>query len=280
MVALEQPASAVAINPRQGLIDLVNVIPVENRLAGARKVLQAKSLAGSFAAHIEHQLRNGGRIYIGVMDTFAKGQTHGTNVEARIRANAPEYLRDRIVIVRYDTAGLNREQLANLMKTMAADASSKKLVAVSVSGGLEPYGVKAIQTWTGKPLDKSTAGAGFEAAAQRAKLTPSERAGWDALAKASRSVPVVTPVWNDGNTTLAAMKLAAANGVVTTIDKGGAATEVPLFDMRMAAQFKNTHSSQSPPTFIGQALGVLSEQRYDQIFPRSGGGSLPIYIGL
>jgi hypothetical protein len=282
---LNKSAPVVAINPvRQGLVDVVNKFPVENRLAGVRNVLKSKNLAGSFTAHVEHQLRNGGKIYIGVMDTFAKGETHGTNVEARIRANAPEYLRDRIVIVRYNTAGLNREQLGKLMQQMAGDASSKKIVALSVSGGLEAYGVNAIQTWTGKPLNKSTAGQGFEATAQRAKLSATERAGWDALAKASRVVPIATAVWNNGTTTLAAMKLASSNGVVATIDKGGEATEVPLFDIRMPAQVGNKHSSQSPPTFIGQALGMFSKEAYLKTFPKEvpqpGRGSLPVYIGL
>lgn len=72
------------------------------------------------------------------------------------------------------------------------------------------------------------------------------------------------------------MTLARSNGIVTTIDRSpdSKATEVPLADIRMPAQFLNARTSQSAPTFIGQALGMLDESTVRRIIvpmPRDSG---------
>lgn len=279
----DPPLQVASADVRQRVIDVVRNVPLENRLPAITGVLKSHNLAGSFKAHLEDQIRTTGKIRIAVMDDFSPGHTHGTNVEARIRSNAPAYLRHRIQIVRYDVGGLNATERGQLMQRMAADASAKRVVAVSVSGGVDAYGVTAIESWIGKPLNRSTAAAAFQATAKRAHLTPQEAAGWAALANASRRIPCVTPVWNNGTTTLAAMGMAASNGIVTTIDKSSdsVATEVPLFDARMPAQWGNGFASQSAPTFIGQALGLLTERRLiDIVSPKPqpsglGNGGLP-----
>jgi hypothetical protein len=262
--AAERPTSAPAVDAGAtkvaGFPNLKNFFPVENRLPAVKTVLAQKNLAGSFAAHIKEQLNKTMRVKIAVVDDFRAGQTHGRAVEARIRANAPSYYQRAIEVVRYNVGGLSPEATAKVIKQAATDASNKKFVAMDIAGGLEPYGVDKIQSWTGEPVNKASAGKAFEAVAQRAKLTSTQRDAWAAVARASKVIPVVTPVWNDGNTTLAALTLASSNGIVTSIDagKGSKATEVPLFDIRMPAMDGNPHTSQSAPTFLGQALGVLN----------------------
>ncbi len=254
-------AAAGAVGTKvAGFPNIKNFFPVENRLPAVKAVLAQKNLAGSFAAHIKDQLNKTMRVKIAVVDDFRAGQTHGRVVEARIRANAPSYYQRAIEIVRYDIGGLSPEATAKVIKQAATDASNKKFVAMDIAGGLEPYSVDKIQSWTGAPVSKASAGKAFEAVAQRAKLTPTQRDAWAAVAQASKVIPVVTPVWNDGNTTLAALTLANSNGIVTSIDSGNGskATEVPLFDIRMPALDGNPHTSQSAPTFLGQAMGVLS----------------------
>ena len=258
-------------------------LPVENRLVQVRSVLTHKHLAGSFVAHMKDQLQRTGVIRVAVVDDFSPGQTHGLNVERRILASTPSYLRDRVRIVRYDMGGLSPERKVDMLRTAAQYARDKKFVALSVSGGIEAYGVQSIKNWIGAPLDRTTAARAFEVTAQRAKLGAGERAAWNELGKASSRIPVVTPVWNDGNTTLAALTLARSNGIVTTIDcsPDSKATEVPIADIRMPAQFLNTRTSQSAPTFIGQALGMLDAASARRIIvptPRDSGygnGGLP-----
>lgn len=266
-----------------GLPNPLNHLPVENRLKQVGAVLESKQLAGSFVAHLKDQLHRDGVIRIAVVDDFSAGQTHGTNVEARILANVPGYLKDRVRIVRYNVGGQDRAGRARVLQRAATAAQNKEVVAVSVSGGMQAYGVASIERWVGGPLDRSSVRRAFDATAQRAALLPEERAAWASLARASQRVPVVTPVWNDGNTTLAALTLAGSNGVVTSIDRGhgSEATEVPLADIRMPAQWRNTKTSQSAPTFIGQALGLLNERSARQAIhlpPRDSGfrnGGLP-----
>ncbi len=278
--AASADGAMVAGNPLETLRNLgrdaLNNIPVENRFGQVSGVLSDHNLQGSFTAHVEDQLSRTGKIRIAVVDDFSSGATHGTNVEARIRTNAPSYLRDRIEIVRYDVGGQDRAGVARVLQDAAQDAQNKEVVALSISGGLQAYGVDAIQGWIGQPLNGSSADEAFSATAQRAGLTQGERDAWAEVADASRRIPVVTPVWNDGNTTLAALTAASSNGIVTSIDQsqGSRATEVPLFDIRLPAQAFNDHTSQSAPTFIGQALGVVSRERASQLIvptPRDSG---------
>lgn len=260
-----------------------NHLPVESRARQVRAVLDSKNLAGSFVAHLKDQLRRDGVIRIAVVDDFSAGRTHGTNVEERILANVPGYLRDRVRIVRFNVGGKDRAGRARVLLQAAQAAQNKSVVAVSISGGVQAYGVASIERWVGAPLDRGNVDSAFNATAQRAALTSEERAAWSALGSASQRVPIVTPIWNDGNTTLAALTLAGSNGIVTTIDRGNGshATEVALTDIRMPAQWGNPNTSQSAPTFIGQALGLLDERSARQaihIGPRDSGfrnGGLP-----
>jgi hypothetical protein len=237
----------------------LNSLPVENRLTQVRQTLQQKNLEKSFASHANKQLREQGVIRIGVVDNYGPGETHGLNVEARIRANAPAKLQNKIQIVRYDVAGLDRDGVAKVLSRAAADASKKDLVALNIAGGVQPYSVDSIQQWISAELTSSNAGRAADEVSSRAKLTPAERNAWASLSSASYRIPVVTPVWNDGNTTLAALTLARSNGIVTSIDTSSdsQATEVAIVDVRMPAQVGSKKTSQSAPTFIGQALGLV-----------------------
>ena len=103
----------------------LNNLPVENRVQQVRGVLDSKNLAGSFVAHLKDQLHRNGVIRIGVVDDFSAGQTHGLNVEARILANVPSYLKDRVRIIRFDMGGQDRAGRARMLQRAAAAAQPR-----------------------------------------------------------------------------------------------------------------------------------------------------------
>ena len=261
MAAPQSGRTPLTDTRRAGFPNPFSQIPVENRLPLVQAVLANKQLAGSFIAHLKDQLQRDGTIRIAVVDDFSAGQTHGVNVETRILANVPDHLRDRVRIVRYDMGGKGQAGRAQVLQRVADAAQRKEVVAVSISGGLQAYPVERIERASGQPLSKASAARAFDATARQSGMAGAERAAWAALAQASKRIPVVTPVWNDGNTTLAALMLAGSNGIVTTIDPSQAsrATKTPLADVRMPDPWKSGTTSQSAPTFIGQSLGLLDE---------------------
>jgi hypothetical protein len=279
---LTRPAVIAAPRLLAAIPNPLNQLPVDNRLPQIRAVLDSKNLSGSYAAHLKEQLRTKGYISVAVVDDFKNG-THGRNVEQRILANVPSYLRDKVRIVRYDVGGLDAKGRAAVITRAANDASNKKFVALSLSGGMDAYNAGGIGRAMGQPLNSASAGRGFEALASKNKMSKEERAAWSAISAASKRIPVVTPVWNDGNTTLGALAAARSNGIVTTIDqhRDSLATQIPLHDIRMPAQPFSNRTSQSAPTFIGQSLGLLKESdtRSPVPTPRDSGyrnGGLPV----
>jgi hypothetical protein len=235
----------------------------------AESTLQNHGLNGSFVSHFGRQLEEG-KIQIGVIDDFKNG-THGRNVVLRILENMPAELRGKVEIVRYDVGGLNAEQRAEVINRAGQDAKDKKLLALSVSGGINAYPVSTIEQATGQPLSKDTATAGFEALAKINRTSAATLESFESLNAASKAIPVVTPVWNGGNTTMAALLLGgnSGNGIITSIDRPAAdiqnrlynATDIPnLVDVRVPAQPLNPNTSQSAPYFIANMLSYALER--------------------
>jgi hypothetical protein len=235
----------------------------------AEATLQKHGLSGSFVSHFGFQLAQG-KIQIGVIDDFKNG-THGKNVVLRILENMPAELRGKVEIVRYDVGGLNAEQRAQVIMRAGQDAKDKKLLALSVSGGIDAYPVSTIERATGQPLTKDTAASGFDALARTNRTSAATLDSFESLNAASSAIPVVTPVWNGGNTTMAALLLGgnSGNGIITSIDRPAAdfqnrlynATDIPnLVDVRVPAQPLNPNTSQSAPYFIANMLSYALER--------------------
>lgn len=245
----------------------------------AEQTLTNHSLRGSFVALFEKQFKEG-KIRVGVIDDFRPGETHGRNVEQRILDQMPQELRGKVEIVRYDVAGLTRDERAKVLLRAADDAQDKKIVALSVSGGINAYPVATIEKAIGgKDLTKDTARAGYDALVRINGLSPTEQESFKQLNLASGKIPVVTPVWNNDTTTMAALLLGSrsGNGIITSIDKppvnpNGAlykATEIAgMVDVRVPGKVPNPNTSQSAPYFIGNMLGYALEEYKDKTAPR------------
>lgn len=147
----------------------------------ARQVLENHNLQGTFNAHVLKQPEENGRVRIGIIDNFSPGETHGRNVEERLVASLPDYLRNRVDIVRSDYQEIRQDMV----------------------------GISSVST----------------------------------------AVPVVTPIWNDGNTTPAALW---RNVIVTSISGDGTrATQSPLVDIAIAPLPGNQFTSQRAPRVRG-----------------------------
>jgi uncharacterized membrane protein len=241
----------------------INKIPVKLRLDQVENVLEDRGLKDSMVQRVQNQLNRNGAIMIGVIDDFRPGQTHGENVVQRILTNAPKELQGKIAIVRYDVGGLEGDARAKVMMNAAEDAKSGQLVGLSVSGGMNAYGVPAIEKWTGRPLNAANAEQAYDTIVQKAvaygSMTRMEAQAFEKLNEAAKYTPVATPIWNKNTTTLAAAKGAGPEGniIVTTIDNhsGSQATKIQGFaDISIDPQYKNNFTSQSAPTFLGQML--------------------------
>jgi hypothetical protein len=242
----------------------------------AESTLQNHGLSGSFLSHFGRQLEQG-KIQIGVIDDFKNG-THGKNVVLRILENMPAELRGKVDIVRYDVGGLDAEQRAEVIIRASQDAKDKKLLALSVSGGINAYPVSTIEQAIGQPLSKDTATSAFEALIRINRTSAAALESFESLNAASRAIPVVTPVWNGGNTTMAALLLGgnSGNGIITSIDRPVAdiqnrlynATDIPnLVDVRVPAQPFNPNTSQSAPYFIANMLSYALERHHERSRP-------------
>jgi hypothetical protein len=232
-------------------------------VADAEQTLKNHSLNGSFLAHFDLQLKQG-KIRIGVIDDFST--SHARNVEQRILDQMPQGLRGKVEIVRYDVAGKDAEGRAQVIAKAAHDAQDKKLLALSVSGGISAYPVANIEKLIGgQDLTKDTARRGYDAVIRNNNTSPTLQNALSELNRASGKIPVVTPVWNDNNTTLPALLLGSnsGNGIITSIDRpaidpGGKlyhATQIPdLVDVTVPGSFGNPNTSQSTPYFIGNLL--------------------------
>ena len=239
-------------------------------IQNAEKTLRNHHLSSSFVAHFSKLLEEKKPIRIGIIDDF-KNSTHGRNVVMRILENMPSELRGKVEIVRYDVGGLNADQRAKVITAAADDAQKKKLVALSVSGGINAYSVSAIEKAIGEPLKKESAQAGYDALVKANQTSIAVTGSFEALNAASKSIPVVTPVWNDGKTTMAALRLGgnSGNGMITSIEKPVLdinnklynATDISgLVDVRVPARPFNPNSSQSAPSFIADMLSYALEE--------------------
>jgi hypothetical protein len=244
---------------------------LEKRIDQALKTLEDHNLKGSFLAHVKDQLEKTGEIRIGVIDEFNKpNSTHGKNVMERIRATMPEYMKKYVKIIPFDVTGPNNEIG---FKNAIAAAKNKDIVALSVSGGIDAINIENLETRMGVvDINASnrqkafwTAIPGLEKISNNNTLDQTMME----LSLASKRIPVVTPVWNNGYTTLPAILGAGKGGpIVTSIDEkygNSSRTEAPgMVDFYAPVpaikELRNEFTSQSPPYFIGQILGGLSKQ--------------------
>jgi hypothetical protein len=211
-------------------------------------VIGRHSLLGSFKRHVESQLSQSGVVFVGVIDRFSTG-THGQNVKRRLEASVTGRIRGKVSVIRYniDARGLGA------MQNAIAHAKSKQIVALSVSGGLEGYGLQQLMREIGTNfLSRANRGKALGLLLKiYQKTRPDYAAVMRGLSEASYRIPVVTPIWNNGQTTAAAL---GANTIVTSI-RGGVATDAPgLVDIYMNNVPGNNHTSISAPMFIGQSL--------------------------
>lgn len=242
----------------------------------AEQTLRNHNLHGSFVSHFGLLMeRQDTKIRIGLIDDFSPGKTHGLNVEQRILSTVDERIRDRVQIVRYDVGGKNPEEVAKVIAQAGRDAQEKKMLALSVSGGINAYPVPTIEKLIGNAdLKKDNAREAYDALVKNNRTSPTLQDAFKQLNLASGKIPVVTPVWNNDTTTMPALLLGSrsGNGIVTSIDKpainpGGPlpslynATEIPgLVDVRVPGAFPNPNTSQSTPYFIGNMINYALEQ--------------------
>lgn len=243
---------------RDGIRDVYNdtvtrVLPVDSADAGS--ALDRRSLRGSFTSHALSKLEQDGVIRVGIVDDFSSA--HGRGVEDRLRASLPGYIRDHVEIVRYDVS----QGSDAAFQAAARDARNKDITVLSVSGGLEAVSLSGLEQSLGEPVNQANRGRAFETSLERFQSRSdyqSLRANMTAISEASRVIPVVTPIWNDGNTTPAAL---ASNTLVTSLSGSTRATRSSLPDIYIQPLPGNDFTSQSPPRVIGAMFGLLLESQ-------------------
>jgi hypothetical protein len=234
------------------------------RTEEALRTLDQHALRGSFLAHARHQLKEHGRIYVGVIDNFdTTRNTHGGTVAQRILATVPDYLRPYVEIVPFDISGGRTSEARQLA---IQSALRKEIVALSVSGGLPAVDKEGLEKTLGERLSPQNRQRAFWAALGRFKDKPDyahlER-DMMGLMSVSRLIPVVSPVWNDGLVTPLIGGGGAGGPIVTSIEETHGdtrRTEAPGmvdFEAPTNSVVRSPVTSQSPPYFIGQILGGL-----------------------
>lgn len=205
-------------------------------------------LLGSFKAHCKQQFDTTEQIRVGIVDEFGSG-SHGEGATDRLLAAAPLYLRGKIVIDVFDA-----DQWGNggAIQRGAEAAMMKSVVALLVSGAVQFNHITTMANRIGaSQITHGNRSQAFEALLG----TYQDRSYVSALRllnEASRVVPVVTPIGNDGLTHAAAL---GDNTIVTSIlGDNSFATRSDLVDIRMIPLFGNLHTSQSGPICLGQAL--------------------------
>ncbi len=259
----------LAFNPLDMVRDVINnqgsrALRVEPEQA--RQVLENHNLQGSFNALVLKQLEENGRVRIGIIDNFSPGETHGRNVEERLVASLPDYLRNRVDIVRYDVSQGRHQAFQNAIQ----DARDKDIVALSVSGGLETVNLDGLEQSIGaNEINSTNRAQAIETALQRFSNRSDYqeiRQDMVGISSVSTVIPVVTPIWNDGNTTPAAL---GRNVIVTSISGDGTrATQSPLVDIAIAPLPGNQFSSQSAPRVVGGLLSTVSEAQVNAALHR------------
>lgn len=243
------------------------------RTEEALRVLENHSLKGSFLAHARQQLKEYGKIYVGVIDNFnEKEDTHGRNVALRILATAPDYLRPHIEIVPFDISG---GRTAEARHAAVQAALRKDIVALSVSGGLPVVTKESVEQSLGAPLSPANRERAFWTVVGRHKRNdPHLERDMMGLMSVSRTIPVVSPIWNDGLVTPMIGGGGRGGPIVTSIEeKHGDTrrTEAPGmvdFEAPTSGTVRSPFTSQSPPYFIGQILGGISEAEVKRLTGR------------
>lgn len=238
----------------------LNRVPSED----AETLLTNHNLRNSFLSNAEQQLRDNGVIRVGVIDDGSA--SHSANVISRIYASMPENMRSQVEVVLYDTTrgqgqpGYNREEARERAFLEARnDAVNKDIVALSVSGGLEPIGLRNLANRIGaNDLNSGNRNQAFAAALENFSYDPRIQREMLAIREAASAIPVVTPIWNDGNTTPAAL---AGNVIVTSLRGNTRATQSELPDYYLNPVPGNQFSSQGPPRVIGAMLGLVGRDR-------------------
>jgi len=236
----------------------LEAIPRNQDTSAAMQVLEARGLDESFLSDVQRQLETTGRIRIGVIDDFdPDGTGHGENVVRRLLASAPDHLRPYIDVIQFDTSRGNR---AAAMEAAVEDGKNEGLVALSISGGFRPINVDNLRTELGADgLDSPRA---FWVANQRSRDNPDydeQTLELQRLSLLGQRIPVITPVLNDGNTSLEAL---APGTIVTSIEArpGTRRTEAPdLVEHEVTPIPGGHHTSQSAPLFIGALLENISK---------------------
>ncbi|MBC7999826.1 MAG: hypothetical protein IAF58_17865 [Leptolyngbya sp.] len=228
---------------------------VDSQVVG--RVLEDHNLRGSFTSQVISQLERDGKVRVGVIDDFSG--THGPGVVARLRGSLPDYIRDRVEIVRYDVSQ-GREQA---FQAAISDANNKNIAVLSVSGGLEPVNLRGLEQSLGtSSINSNNRAEALNTALERFSGQP----GYDQfrenminLSQASLRIPVVTPGWNDGNITPATL---GRNTIVTSLSGDNTnATPSALIDIRIAPISNNTFTSQTAPRVIGAMFGLVSQDQ-------------------
>lgn len=259
----------IAFNPMDVIRDTINnqgsrALRVEPEQA--RQVLENHSLEGSFTAHVLKQLEENGRVRVGIIDNFSQGETHGRNVEERLVASLPDYLRNRVEIVRYDVSQGRHQAFQNAIE----DARDKDIVALSVSGGLETVNMDGLEQSIGaNEISSGNRAQAIETSLQRFRNRSDYqeiRQDMVGISSVSTVIPVVTPIWNDGNTTPAAL---GRNVIVTSISGDDTrATQSPLVDISIRPLPGNQFTSQSAPRVVGGLLSTVSENQLNRALQR------------
>lgn len=230
-----------------------------NRVApeAAGRVLEAHNLRGSFTSQVLSQLERDGKVRVGIIDDFSTD--HARAIEARLRGSLPDYIRDRVEIVRFDTSGGRHQAFQNAIDA----ANNKTIAALSVSGGLETVNLNGLERSLGvTEINASNRARALDVALRRFE----NRSDYDdlredmiGLSMASSRIPIVTPGWNDGNITPATL---GRNTIVTSLTgTDNHATQSGLIDMRIEALSTSGYTSQTPPRVIGAMFGLVSEDQ-------------------
>lgn len=219
--------------------------------ADAAQVLEHHHLNRSFQSHCLNQLMHDGHITVGVIDDG--NSTHAQNVVQRLRASLPEEMRSQVQVKLYDTSHGADQAFREALN----DARDKNIVALSVSGGLQPINLQRLTSEIGATrIDAGNRDQAFATALKHFDHHVQQQ--MQDVKEASRYIPVVTPIWNDGNITPAAL---AGNVIVTSLRGQTHATPSELPDYFMEPLPGNGFSSQGPPRFIAAMLAAVGRTR-------------------
>ncbi|GEM_PF-1150651 len=213
----------------------------------AGQLLANHNLKGSFTSQCLHQLQTQGFVRVGVIDDG--NSSHAKNTISRLLASVPDNLAGKVQVVLYDVSKGKEKAFDDALQ----DARKKEIVALNVSGGLESLSLRQLAQSVGaEDINSGNRDQAFNQALKHFDSSTGRQ--MQDVKEASRIIPVVTPIWNDGNTTPAAL---AGNVIVTSLKGDTRATRSGLPDYYLEPLPKNQFSSQGPPRVIGAMLGTI-----------------------